>query len=1768
MAAIPSLTPLLPLLRQLHLLPDLPPSLRQLTFPELCCHQSNQKRPKRQFLSTQLLDLNRVSPQLRDAYLSDPGIGRLFALLDGEMLTLFSIREGRELISMGHCSAALIGDRSAFVNCDRPILERLFPSPLCKGIVVLTPSESFLIAESSPLGALRCWILPQKEGQGALFDSLFDRFPELITSYELTYLLAEEGTPEAIRLATQRGIRFNEADQRRRTPLHRAVQIGKVENALALIASGAEKNFQDLDGRTPLHLSLIQGNLPMVEALLEEECDPSLLTYEGESLLHLAVSQGSTDLVAFLLKHPLSQEWLHQRDSDGKIPLHRAVWREPKPAIVSLLLEAGSQIDKVNNYGYTALHWAAKHGHLDSTQLLLNAGARIDLCNQNGNTPFDLALKWGQDEIVWLLLGGEENFPSQAASSSSSSSSSDPEGAAYLAFEAAYESGKKEAELFWLQKLAQIKIDKGDYITAAHLLNGSFAIAQGGEVSPPCSAHLLNQLERIESLFLWEIFQIKAPTSHRNYLKNHREELQRIRTEAADLIKEGWAIEKVQERLTKSYQILLNILLDECITLIGKGYPDGFAVMGLGSMARLEMCPYSDLEFAFLIEDSSPERLDYFRKLSQLLTLKMVNMGETKCEILRFKRGKGDEEDRPAKSFVSSGFSMDIGGLCPSGKNGVYELIGTPTEFARFQTEEWLHHNESEIILVNAMTTVCCVSGDKELVKKYKKEIFNTLNTSIGSHSFLSVPLQLRQKRALELIRGYVEEFQPRLNQDKVDLRAFDVKKELYRLPQMVISSLALYYGLRGTNTLERIKELGRKGFFSRKGANRLKRVFQLVLKLRTETHLFYKTEREILYYPRAEEVEEGRLLVISPEIGQQLLEIYRTLVPLHEGAQAFLAGNSKTLARSSLYKDSVGDYDPSLRKNYRYEAALKNAESAVALSPSSLSQVEKGRIHLDMGQARQALQSFQEAYLLLKQELGDRPHLAVAINLSELGNAYHSLNQGEHAIDYWQKALAMYQQVDSNPINPEVIKCLYQLGTAYEELGQRERAEDYYKQALIVERKIDDQTHPEIDSDESDEDELGLFSFNPFITYYTQALNRFKQIDNNKSRSYIANTLRKLGKAYASLGMLEIAISYYEQSLAMLKKLHRHRPHLDIINNLKELGFVYMIEHGGDSAIDSLKESLAMERQLYGHQPHPDVAASLEILGVTYQGLGKTSHAISCYEESFAIMKQIYGDQPNSDIASVLGDLGDTYSSLGETSRAISYYKQLLAMRKQLYDNQPHLDIAESLKKLGQAYEALGKTSQAISYYEQLLAMRKQLYYNEQPHLDIAESLNKLGSIHKALGDTSRAIFYYEQLLLITKQLYSNGKYSSNIKYYTLLLQIEKEIYGDRPYPEIAQSLNNLGSAYQSTSDYSRALYYYEQSFTMRRQLYGDQPHFDTAESLNSLGNVHKALGKTSQAICYYEQLLMMRRQLYDEQPHLDIAESLNSLGSAHKALGETSRAISYYEQLLTMRRQLYGEQSHPDIAESLNNLGSSYEALDEIARAINYYEQLLIVKKQLCGDRLGLDFAQLLSKLGRAYEALGKTAHAIGYYEQSLTIREAIKRGYEALSHRSKAMIYCLRSTKKQNVEFADSLNDLGGAYEALGDHSKAINYCLRSYTICSLECYRRPHPVLARALRILGTAHVGSDLAIKYCEESITMYQQVYNNHPHPDIAESLGSLGNVYRSSGNLPKAIEYLQRSYEMFTKTVGADHPKAKQTKTSLEAAIAASQPSTSSSDS
>lgn len=174
-------------------------------------------------------------------------------------------------------------------------------------------------------------------------------------------------------------------DQISAHPLVAAIAAGDPDKVNQLISDGADIDVRlpmvgaPDDNYTPLAIAAREGHAGIVRSLLEEGANPRRVIglFLGTSL-HEACYFGHVDVIQAMLHG-------HERDD-----------------IRASELDAQGALN-----GFTPLHDAVWHGHLQAARFLVEAGARLDLVNHAGLTPRELAVRYGYGELALLLADAE-----------------------------------------------------------------------------------------------------------------------------------------------------------------------------------------------------------------------------------------------------------------------------------------------------------------------------------------------------------------------------------------------------------------------------------------------------------------------------------------------------------------------------------------------------------------------------------------------------------------------------------------------------------------------------------------------------------------------------------------------------------------------------------------------------------------------------------------------------------------------------------------------------------------------------------------------------------------------------------------------------------------------------------------------------------------------------------------------------------------------------------------------------------------------------------------------------------------------------------------------------------------------------------------------------------------------------------------------------------------------------------------------------------------
>lgn len=156
-------------------------------------------------------------------------------------------------------------------------------------------------------------------------------------------------------------------------------------------------------------VAIKNDNASNLANLLERGFDPNTRDPKGQPGLTMALQERSPKTAKLLIGRPDVD--VNALNNAGESPLMIAALKGDLAGAQSLL-ERGA---KVNQPGWSALHYAATGPEPKMVQLLIERGADLNAASPNDTTPLMMAAQYGSDESVALLLarGADANRKNQ-----------------------------------------------------------------------------------------------------------------------------------------------------------------------------------------------------------------------------------------------------------------------------------------------------------------------------------------------------------------------------------------------------------------------------------------------------------------------------------------------------------------------------------------------------------------------------------------------------------------------------------------------------------------------------------------------------------------------------------------------------------------------------------------------------------------------------------------------------------------------------------------------------------------------------------------------------------------------------------------------------------------------------------------------------------------------------------------------------------------------------------------------------------------------------------------------------------------------------------------------------------------------------------------------------------------------------------------------------------------------------------------------------------
>ena len=230
-------------------------------------------------------------------------------------------------------------------------------------------------------------------------------------------------------------------------------------------------------------------------------------------------------------------------------------------------------------------------------------------------------------------------------------------------------------------------------------------------------------------------------------------------------------------------------IIESSIELVDIDPPCDFAVIGLGSLGRAEATPYSDLEYLFLISDSSKD--DYFEHLAVMSYFLIGALRETKLGSVDIEELKEWFVDGRNTGFQVDGITETSGNVPTGNTTCPNKFISTPGQLLK-RYQQILQNPQNEAVkgdmtsMLRFMTPIYFHRNGKTLLEQFirqRNELDKEANFERQNANFRMLTNDLQKYKFAPEFNEYTDGF------------SMSIKKLLYRFPSLLLHDLVVLSG-------------------------------------------------------------------------------------------------------------------------------------------------------------------------------------------------------------------------------------------------------------------------------------------------------------------------------------------------------------------------------------------------------------------------------------------------------------------------------------------------------------------------------------------------------------------------------------------------------------------------------------------------------------------------------------------------------------------------------------------------------------------------------------------------------------------------------------------------------------------------------------------------------------------------------------------------------------------------------------------------------------
>lgn len=188
-----------------------------------------------------------------------------------------------------------------------------------------------------------------------------------------------------VKLLIENGVTVNAITPGAWSPLHMVCCKGLESIATLLIDKGANVDYRPNNGERPLTVAIDRGHTAISIELIKRGAEVEYEIIHERNItftpLELACCKEDREIVKALIAKKANVNIVNKYEN--RTPLHIAV----DASIISLLIQAGANVNAQDINDKTPLHHKVHMGHFNAVKILLANKADVNIKNKNGYTP-------------------------------------------------------------------------------------------------------------------------------------------------------------------------------------------------------------------------------------------------------------------------------------------------------------------------------------------------------------------------------------------------------------------------------------------------------------------------------------------------------------------------------------------------------------------------------------------------------------------------------------------------------------------------------------------------------------------------------------------------------------------------------------------------------------------------------------------------------------------------------------------------------------------------------------------------------------------------------------------------------------------------------------------------------------------------------------------------------------------------------------------------------------------------------------------------------------------------------------------------------------------------------------------------------------------------------------------------------------------------------------------------------------------------------------